>query len=181
MAALTLAYVVTTAVILRATRSAVDEQRLLREEQFRPFVVVDLEHDGERKIVFFRVENVGAMTAQGVKFAISPPFENPKNPELSLDIPLINDGVASLVPGRSIRTFIFVAGDFDPSGVRHAVHVTYGGGDGRRFSEDFVLDFGALTDVRPSTPRGLHSLVDEVEGARKGIEVIAQELQQRDP
>ena len=54
MAALTAVYAIATIVIVRSSRSSVEEQRKLRAEQFRPFVIADLENDGERHVIFFR-------------------------------------------------------------------------------------------------------------------------------
>jgi hypothetical protein len=176
MAALTAVYVVATIVIVRSSHSSLEEQRKLRAEQFRPFVIADLENDGERHVIFFRVENLGTMTARDVQFTVTPPFTNPKNPGLGLDIPLVDMGLAALPPSRSLRSMIAVYGDLGEADVRHTVGVSYKSGDGREFSDEFVLDFAAHMGLKLSPSKGTHSIAETLDKLERDVAGIATQL-----
>ncbi len=176
MAALTAVYAIATIVIVRSSRSSVEEQRKLRAEQFRPFVIADLENDGERHVIFFRVENLGTMTARDVQFTVTPPFINPKNPTLGLDIPLVQKGLSALPPSRALRSMIAVYGDLGETDVQYTVEVNYRSGDGREFSDEFVLDFAAHMGLKLSPSKGTHSIAETLDELARDVRTLTTQL-----
>lgn len=69
-----------------------------------------------------------------------------------------------------------VYGDFDPTGVRHTVEVSYSSADGRSYADSFVLDFGAMKDLKLSPPKGTHSIAQELEGLRGDLHSLTLEI-----
>ena len=93
LAAELLVLVVAAAVAWRQVREA----RRLREDQSRPFVVIDFEVEG--MLFFLRISNIGTTLARNVRFEINPPLSSAiENPFSEMQI--LRDGAPTLAPGR---------------------------------------------------------------------------------
>lgn len=93
--------VVLIAAVIFALRQ-VREARVLREEQNRPFVVVDVQSD-PGSLVYLEVVNMGTSLARDVRIEIDPPLES------AIDIPvgklkMLSEGIATLAPGKKYRS-----------------------------------------------------------------------------
>lgn len=118
-----------------------NEARELREQQNRPFVVIDTDFERASEL-FLHVTNLGTSLARNVKIDIEPPLKS------AVDIPvekfkMLSDGISTLAPGKELRTF------FDLGFRRHesdlplvyAATITYSDETGRRrFEEKIDLD-----------------------------------------
>jgi hypothetical protein len=89
-------------------RAQVREARELREDQARPFVVVDFE-PWERPWINLVVTNVGRTMARNVRIEVDPPFESTldRAVEVSMaQLKLFTEPIPSLAPGKRIE-FLF--------------------------------------------------------------------------
>lgn len=177
-----LAYTAGTLAVVIVSTWAVLEQRKLRRAQFRPIVTADMELDGERHVAFFYLRNVGTATARDVRISIDPPLENPNNPELSVTPelhPWLARGLPVMVPGKQIRTLMAIYGDYPLDGAIHKVHIRYEA-EGRRkgFEETFEIDMEALMSVKPSEPKGPHTIAEELKAQNKLLTGAATSLRE---
>ncbi len=122
-------------------RRQVNEARELREQQNRPFVVIDTDFERASEL-FLHVTNLGTSLARDVRIDIEPPLKS------TVDIPvekfkMLSDGISTLAPGKELRTF------FDLGFRRHesdlplvyAATIRYSDETGRRrFEEKIDLD-----------------------------------------
>jgi hypothetical protein len=148
----------------------VHEARKLREEQARPFVIVDFDVGF---LVYLTVENIGRTMALDVMIEFDNPLEStlPGRPELD-ESPLFRGPIPALPPGKKIRVL------FDQFNARvnaglplgYDVKLGYRGPTGwTRWEEVYRLDLGMYVGSQPA-PKGIPELVAEVENIRKEIE-----------
>lgn len=157
-------------------RRQVAEARQLREEQTRPFIVVEFVPDF---LITFRVRNIGATLARNVKVtwdqwpAVSRSFAAYnlwKSPQGSV---LFDTGIPCLSPGQEIATHF----DHFPNRVKEGLPMTYRvtvdydnfaltGKERRHYQLAYVLDLDLYKDLRASRRRGMHELVQEVQGIK---------------
>lgn len=147
------------------------EARRLREEQFRPFVVVDVEIDNSR-ILEIVVRNIGLTMAREVQFEIEPGFVTSMSDYDLNKMKLFANGIATLPPGKEYRTL------FD-SLVQHSqmklereytVTVNYSDPTGKRtFSEPSTIDLGIYHDFLYRSETDLGDAVDELKKIGKTL------------
>ena len=143
----------------------------MREEQTRPFVIVDI--DSTRKPFFdLVVKNLGATMARDVRFKFDPPAESSMD-GVSLDrFKMFRDGISTLPPGKEIRT-LFDTGperhDSDLPDVYEAT-VNYTDHTGKHpYEERIDLDVGLYWNRMSVTLRDVHDLHTELQAIRKEI------------
>ena len=146
-------------------RSQFQEARDLRQAQIRPFVVIDLDSP-ERPFFELVVKNIGTTMARDVRFEFDVTPQSTIS-HASLDrFKMFSDGIATLPPGKEIRTL------FDNAVKRfkadlpdvYRVHVSYTDHErGRPFEEDIDLDFGLYWNRLSVTRNGLHEIHKELE------------------
>lgn len=166
-------------------RGQVAEAKQLREEQGRPFVIVDLAEGSRPKTYDIVVQNIGKTVARGVQIRFDHPQPKSSMGEIaSLDkLKIFRDGVATMPPGKEFRA------TFDSGPSRHQADlpdvysgsVTYSGPSlpsarflglfGRRqdpdhYKEKFELDFGLYWNRLSVTTRDIHDLYGEVRRMR---------------
>jgi hypothetical protein len=141
------------------------EARDLREEQGRPFVVIDIE--GGRPTLFdLVVKNTGRTIARDVRFVFDPPLESSMDHVTVDGLKMFRDGISTLAPGKEIRTLF----DSGPSRYEaklpdvYAVSVTYSGRRGKPYHERVDLDFGLYWNRMYVTVRDLHDVHKELSG-----------------
>lgn len=140
------------------------EARRLREEQFRPFVVVDVEIDNSR-ILEIVVRNVGLTMARDVQFEVDPPFVTSMDNYNLNEMKLFANGIATFPPGKEYKTL------FDSLVQRSQMHldreytvlVTYTDPSGKRkFSEPSTIDLGIYRDFLYRRESDVGDIVDEL-------------------
>jgi hypothetical protein len=151
-------------------RRQVGEARRLREEQARPFVVVDFELGF---LVFLTVENLGRTMARNVTIRLDKPLDSTLPEPHDFDESPIFRGepIPALPPGKQVRVL------FDQAAARLAsdlprsyeVEVRYRGPFGQKYEPDtYRLDLGVYSGSQ--LPRkGLPELVDEVKTIREEL------------
>ncbi len=147
----------------------VGEARKLREEQARPFVIVDFEPGF---LVYLTVENLGRTMARNVSIHFDQPLESTlQGPRELDDSPLFREQIPALPPGKKIRVLFDQFNDRLAAGLplTSDVKVRYRGPTGRKeWTYPYRLDLGLYLGSQPE--KGIPDLVAEVVNLRKEIE-----------
>jgi hypothetical protein len=161
-----------------ATRQQVEEARRLREEQSRPFVVVDLDISN-LPLVFLTVSNLGRTIAQQVRIEFDPPlassFDNrapteedkqagrPLPPLVPFDV--FADEIPSIVPGKVIRTLFdsLVAERREDLPESYRVTVRYEDDRGGSHKEEMWIGFGSYGNLQYLRERTIGDVHRELE------------------
>jgi hypothetical protein len=146
------------------------QARRLREEQARPFVIVDFEPGF---LVYLTVENIGRTMARDVSIRFDKPLESTLTGPREIDeSPLLRKPIPTLPPGRKIRVL------FDQYAARleaklpltYDVTLRYKGPLGKKaWEHPYRLDLGIYLGSQ-GPPKGLPELVTEVENIRKELQ-----------
>lgn len=148
------------------------EARRLREEQSKPFVIVDIQPSPtSRHILNLVIENTGTTMARDVKITFTPGITTTMRDEFPLeDSSLLKDGIPMLPPGRRLDWM------FDSSVKRHEqrlplryeVEVAYADQRGRAQEPlHFPIDLAPLYGVAYVEEKGLHHIAKALEGLQK--------------
>ena len=151
----------------------VREARRLREEQARPFVVVDFEVGLS---IVLTIENLGRTLARDVTIRFDEPIEmsgflESATPYDVNEVRLLREPLPVLPPGKKIRV-LFDSGRRLEMGLPLAfgVTVSYRGPFGRkRFEDRYTLDLGMYAKTL-LPPKGVPELVAEVAVLRQEIQ-----------
>ncbi|HWC15356.1 MAG TPA: hypothetical protein VG929_12310 [Actinomycetota bacterium] len=153
----------------------IHQARRLREEQSRPFVVVDFDA-GRLPVIDLTVQNVGATMARNVRMTFDPPLERAIEKKDRVgrlaNSSLIQNGLPTLPPGKEIRTFFDMSFERVSSDLptKYKVRITYDDFRGRRLDPDeYVLDLGMYKDLEFIVRKGAHE-------AAKALEEIHKEM-----
>jgi hypothetical protein len=122
----------------------VRQGRHIREDQTRPYVIVDFEF--RASFVAIAIDNIGTTAARDVEFRFDPPLKTPAGNDLKIAI--FSDGVPMIAPGRRILipygsgTSLF--SDDNTAPLRYKVRLHYTDLTGKRRYDDpvLVLDLG---------------------------------------
>jgi hypothetical protein len=153
----------------------VREARELRLEQNRPFVVVDFDLDeGKGYLIFFEVANLGTSLARDIEIEIDPPLESAIDVEMD-KLKMLNEGIATLAPGKKLRTFFDMSfrrnEDRPDLAMNHRATVRYADEKRKRhFTETYDLDLDQYMHMQFVTKRGLHDIYDQLEKIRRVME-----------
>jgi hypothetical protein len=149
----------------------VREAQRLREEQSRPFVIIDLDSP-QRPFFDLVVKNLGTSMACNVRFEFDPTPESTMS-HASIDrLKIFKDGIANFPPGKEFRTL------FDSAIKRfkadlpdvYSVRVTYEDQEGkRRFEETMDIDFGLYWNRMSVTRYGIHDIHGQLDSIRTEI------------
>jgi hypothetical protein len=170
-AGLTFAVIVVGLVV--AWRQVKESQRL-REEQARPFVIIDFHPS--RTTIELTISNVGATLARDVKFEFDPPLttthdSTPLRGNL-MELNLFKNGIPSLAPAKEVKLFF----DQFPSRIEqelpmtYDVQVSYRDPAGKKYSEPTVLDLAMYLGTGGVKRNDLHDI-------HRQLEAIAKEIQ----
>lgn len=138
-------------------RRQVQEATRLREEQARPFVVIDF--DIKDHLIFIEVSNTGPSLARDVRFAIEPAFQSSLEGYQARDLKMFRDGISTLAPGKVIRTMFDSFPSREQQGIpdAYAVTITYADEKrGRAFTETLDLDIGLYRNVMSVRRHEIH-------------------------
>lgn len=151
----------------------VKEARELREEQNRPFVVVDFDvEDGY--MVYLEVVNMGTSLARDVCIEITPPLVSAIDIEIG-KLKMLNEGIATLAPGKRYRAFFDMSfrrnEDRPDLPMNHTARVRYWDEKRKRsFDETLDLDLDQYMHINTVTRHGLHDIYGQLEKIRKVFE-----------
>lgn len=147
------------------------QAKRLREEQARPYVILDFEFKGW--FVHLVVKNIGATPARDVKIEFDKPLEVPDRTRRPNDFEIFRAPIPMIAPGRVIRVRFGAGPDFFKDDVdvplNYQATVTYSDLHGKKRFDDPPL----VLDLLPykNTVVGADRLA-EVAQATKGIERI---------
>lgn len=145
----------------------VNEARELREEQNRPFVVVDFDVEGGY-LTFLEVSNMGTSLARDVRIEIDPPLASASDVDMS-NLKMLNEGIATLAPGKKYRTFFdmgFRRADSDLP-TNYTAKVRYWDEKRKRpFDETLNLDLDLFMNLKTITRHDAHDIHKRLEEIR---------------
>jgi hypothetical protein len=156
-----LTFLVLVAAALLTWRQVKEAQRL-REEQARPFVVIDFHPLST--VIEIRITNIGTTLARDVQFEINPPLSSTHDDNRPMgpikDLNVFKNGIRSLAPGREIKLFFdqFPARLERKLPLTYDVQLSYTDPTGRRFEEPTVLDLSMYVGTGGITRHGLHDI-----------------------
>lgn len=147
----------------------VREARKLREEQARPFVIVDFEPGF---LVYLTVENLGRTMARDVRISFDKPLISTFRDRRQLDeSPLFREPIPALPPGKKISVLFdqFTERMKAQLPLTYDVEVRYRGPTGKEWPpETYTLDLGIYVDS-PLPSKGIPELVAEVKNISEEI------------
>jgi hypothetical protein len=143
--------------------SQLHEAQVLRENQTRPFVVIEF-HPEASSVINMRISNLGSTMARYVSFAIKPPLETTHEAQWHImDMNIFRSGIRSLAPGRVIEFFFDTwIGRGNING-RHQVTITYRGEGGRQYTDELDLDLDPFLGMHFIGRKGLHDIHKQLE------------------
>jgi hypothetical protein len=151
----------------------VREARRLREEQARPFVVIDLVV--WETIAEFKITNIGPTIARNVRFKFKPPLQSSRDSKATTtalaETNLFKRGIPSLPPGKEIIALF----DQLPTRIErglpddYEVTVSYRDGLGKKYSEAMSVGYGYLREVGRVNRYGLHEIHRELKGLAREV------------
>lgn len=148
----------------------VHEARKLREEQARPFVIVDFEPGF---LVYLTVENLGRTMARDVSIRFDKPLTSSLQGRSELDeSPLFREPIPTLPPSKKIRVLFDQFNDRTEAKLplTYDVEVRYRGPTGgKEWKDTYQLDLGMYVGSALA-PKGISELVTEVEKIRNEIQ-----------
>lgn len=173
------ATVASTLILLAAAAFAgrqVREARLLREAQFRPFVVIDFDVASHPRFIYLVISNLGPVMARDVSFAFYPELSSSFDdesiegaPPTFADLKLFREGLPTLPPGKQIAVLFdswMHRGDRPDA---YTVKIAYRGERSRPYEEEMSVDLAPYRYLRRIERRGLHDIHGELEQIRKEL------------
>ena len=145
--------VIITGLYVWITRNLVNENKRLREEHYRPRVVIGHEflkrgdrQNEKKKLVHLLVQNIGTIPAFNVKFEIESDL-------ISIsEIPFIKQPYPYLMPNQKLKRYLFNA-QTPPEEIAQSTckgKVSYSDtldDAGKVFEENFVIDFSYIKEA----------------------------------
>jgi hypothetical protein len=141
------------------------EARRLREDQSRPFVVMDVDYIAS-SLLFLFVKNIGTSLARDVRIAVDPPLTTSLDFDMGAIKMLGDDGIPTLAPGKELRTLFDMGFRRHEAGLPllYSVTITYTDDRGeRRFSESTFLDIEQYTHMRFVDRKDIHNVYKAME------------------
>ena len=149
----------------------VAEAKTLREEQARPFVVVDF--DVQDTLIFLVISNLGASLARDVRFDIAPTLSSTISDHPPAALKVFSKGISTLAPGKTIRTLFDSFPQRESEGLDdfYSVRIRYADEKRRRaFDETLDLDIGIYRNLLVVTRHDIHHVKDSLDRIRKVME-----------
>jgi hypothetical protein len=173
-AGLTFAVLALTALV--ALRQVKEAQRL-REEQARPFVIIDF--DVWSTIIELVIKNIGSTLANDIKFEVDPPFittdDDLQGRGSLTELNLFKNGIPSLPPEKEITTYFdqFPARLEAGLPLTYDVCVSYSSPSGKTYSERSVLDLAMYVGTGGVTRHDLHDVHNQLEKIAKTLDELS--------
>lgn len=178
------AVVIQAAVVMIAlvvARGQLMEARLSRQNQDRPFVIVDFDGDRLEHFIYIDVFNLGRTTAYDVSFAFQPPLSTTMDDTGYgvTKMEIFGTGIPMLAPGRRISALFDAAGERNQTDLatRYDVEVRYRGEPNRKgqrkiFLDHLILDLGIFRNRLSVGRKTIHDVHGELKRIR---EILAKE------
>lgn len=161
---------IATVVLALLTFRMVQEMKLAREEERRPYVYVDFLFDSN--IIFVVVKNTGRNGAKNIKFTFSKPLISSKKRNIS-EIKLFKEGLDFLPPNKEIKTWLDTAPSFYKSGLptSYDVEVQYiDVVSNNEYTEKFRLDLETYKGIIYLDRKTIHNVVEELKNINKVLQ-----------
>ena len=154
----------------------VRHSRQLREDQARPFVVVDFEVPSHSShLVYLVIENMGQTLARNVKVTFSPDLESASHVLEGYPLAestLLKNGIPSLPPGRRITALFDHAVDRFNADLPMSYEATVMCEDAHGKAQDplkYTLDLSFLYGLLRTEERGMHDAAKALMAIEKTI------------
>lgn len=148
----------------------VAEARHLREDQTRPYVVVDVESSpAGLQVLNLVIANAGQTLARNVKLNFEPELRSSEEGYVLHETVLMREGIKTMPPGRRIEVWFDRAFKRDKTGLpmRYDVTVEYDDARGQRQEPlRYVLDLAHLYGPLYIGVKGVHDIVKALEDVR---------------
>lgn len=164
-AALLAAQLVVLVVAALVAWSQTKEAKRLREDQSRPFVVMDVDYTAS-SLLFLFVKNIGTSLARDVSIQVDPPLTTSLDFEMGAIKMLSGDGIPTLAPGKELRTLFDMGFRRHEAGLPllYSVMISYTDHRGKRkFSESTFLDIEQYTHMRFVERKDIHNVYKAME------------------
>jgi len=150
----------------------VAESKELREQQSRPYVVVDFRY--RSALAVLSIENIGSTVASDIAISVERPFESTIPGVDPMGTHVMREGIPMLVPGRRIEIlFDSVITRFESDlPMTYEVAVSYAGYRNTIYRDIYVLDFDHVKETlmaERSTSEILESGLKKIESSLKAI------------
>lgn len=143
--------------------------RQLTRREARPYIVVAID-PRQRILLTLTVENVGRTPARDVLLRFD------KQPQSTLkdfqNITMLTEGLPTVPPGRTFQAYwesaltVFDDKKPYPYPTRYDVTVQYRDTEGRKYADDYILDFNQFYGLAQAE-RGVHEVAEELEKIRQ--------------
>jgi len=184
----TVATIATTVILLVSAIVAIrtyGNARELREEQTRPWVVLDFDTPVDPILTDLSIRNIGPTVARNASFSFEPElestFDSGKRGRLPMrEWTIIASGIRTLPPNREYRMLFDRGPDrFDANLPNsYEVAIRYEGPTERLYEETQILDLSPLIQMEAVKPKRLHDIGQELERIRKTLDKIGGHLRQ---
>lgn len=149
------------------------EIRKARQEESRPFVIVDIQSSAAWNNLFnLVIENAGPTVARDVRMSFTPPLQS-SNEHVDLESTvLLAEGIPMLPPGRQVRAFFDAAHDRKGKGLpmRYDVEVALRDYRGRpQEVQRYVIDLEHLYGLTNITEYGMHDAAKALREIQKSV------------
>lgn len=168
-------------VALLVARGQLTEARLSRQNQDRPYVIVDFDGDRIEHFVYIDVVNHGRTSAYDVAFTFDPPLSTTMDDTGYgvTKMQIFETGIPMLAPGRRISALFDAARERNQAGLpaRYDVEVTYHGeadrkGERQAFRDHLTLDLGVFRNRLSVGRKTIHDVYGELKQIR---EILAEQ------
>lgn len=154
-----------------ATWRTVQEMKLAREAQERPYVIMDFDLS-DPPIINLVLSNIGNGAAKGVKFRFEPDLVASDDRNISKSVLLFRDGIKFFAPGKTISVLFDMSHAYLAANkpLTFNVTISYRNAQGTREYKEFMeLDLSMFKGRHYIIRKGIHDLVKEIEKLNKEI------------
>lgn len=153
--------------------SQVREARRAREDQIRPFVVVDIQPSPVwGNILNLVVENIGATLARDVRLTFNPPLATSiKDYAIGASV-LITEGIPALPPRRQVTAMFDISHDRVNTDLPMRYQATVALSDARGRPQEtieYIIDLGFLYGLRRVNEYGMHHAAKALQGIEQNV------------
>ena len=141
----------------------VREVRLTREDQTRPFVILDFDMS-RPPLIHLAIKNIGKTMARRVRIQTDPPlastFDKDGQSQPIAKLRVFTDEIPTMAPDREIRMLFdsFPQREQRKFDDAYRVTITYEGERGRTYVDEMVLDLGIYRNIEYVTEHGIHDV-----------------------
>lgn len=149
------------------------EIRRTRQEESRPFVIVDIRSSAAAThLLDLVIENAGQTVARDVRVSFTPPLRSASEHVDLESTALLTEGIPMLPPGRQVKAFFDAATDRKGQDLpmRHDVEVALKDYRGRpQEVQRYVIDLAHLYGLSNITEYGMHDAAKALREIQKSV------------